>query len=253
LAIQSSPQGAFVKLFPQGSAHSSTSDESSLQSSEAALSTTFLRGTTDSSIAKHVGSSVLIVDTSLQTVDAVKVLDAAKLPRESAAVVDAPSEIPQVSVDALPAPMMYVARSIQVESTIPKIENTFTSIVEGGPIEVTGAVDETQRAYEAEVFSTVAALLNDQDILARPTPPTRQPFSGELARSVAFETVDPEPTAVPAELEAVRAPGDAAAIKIESESETSRSLAFAQWPLVFSATLGAVFVSSRRRSEPTAT
>jgi len=136
---------------------------------------------------------------------------------------------------------------------------------EGGPIEVTQVVTETQQAYEAEVFAAVAAQLDAQDVLAQPAPPAAQPLASELARSVAFEMVGLEPSADTLQID--HSHGPSAALPVvpavnsisaltetaeTEEADESRALAFAQWPLFFSATLGLVLAGSRRRPQPAA-
>ena len=189
--------------------------------SGASTGTTF-REKTDAELSMHVGSSVVIIDESLPTSEAVEVL----------------------AVDA-----------DRIELPNRKGDDPFTNSAEGGPIEVALAVVETQQAFEAKMFSAVAALLDHENILAQPTPPVAQPFSGELARSVAFETVGLQSTADSAQFDDSQASNanisaSGAAVHVdEADSEPSRALAFAQWPLVFSATMGAVLVGSRRRSQ----
>lgn len=134
---------------------------------------------------------------------------------------------------------------------------------EGGPIKVTQAVVEAQRAYETKVFAAVAAQLDEQDFLAQPAPPVEQPLSAELARSMAFESLELEPSSDPARLNDSSAPSamlpptsfdeDPLASKPAmdeepTDDEPADALAFAQWPLLYSATVGAVLVGTRRRT-----
>jgi hypothetical protein len=135
---------------------------------------------------------------------------------------------------------------------------------EGGAIEVSLAVAQTQRAYEAEVFAEVAAQLEGKVALAENALPKAEPLIGELARAVVFEMAGQDSTdeealprsavhdpsaALPADQNAVAA----AVIKDEREQdEASRSWAFAQWPLFFSATLGLALVGNRRWRQPEA-
>jgi hypothetical protein len=177
------------------------------------------RETTDADLSRHVGSSEVVVDDWRSTTEAVEVL---------------------------------AADADRFELPNRKGDEAFTNSAEGGPIEVAQAVVETQQAFEAQVFSSVAALLDEQDHLAQPTAPVGQPLSSELARSVAFETVGLEPTVDSAPFEDSQASSadisaSAAVVDVkEADSEPSRALALAQWPLVFSATMGAILVGSRR-------
>ena len=215
-------------------------------------------GTTDAELSMHVGSSVVVVDESLPTTEAVEVLAATKTPRESIAVVDALGEVPADLAHGLSERSVQLVISedgIRIELPSQEGGNAFTNSAEGGPIEVALAVVETQQAFEAKMFSAVAALLDHENILAQPTPPVAQPFSGELARSVAFETVGLQSPADSAQFDDSQASNadisaSRAAVHVdEADTELSRALAFAQWPLVFSATMGAVLVGSRRRSQ----
>ncbi|MCH7753397.1 MAG: hypothetical protein IH898_14745, partial [Planctomycetes bacterium] len=178
------------------------------------------------------------------------------------AVVDEPGEVPEDYAHGLSersVKLLIGEDDNRIELPSQEGGNAFTNSAEGGPIEVAQAVTDTQQAFEAKMFSAVAALLDHENILAQPTPPVRLPFSGELARSVAFETVGLDETADSAHSAdshvsvssvgaAISASAEAADAE-EADTELSRALAFAQWPLVFSATMGAVLAGSRRRSQ----
>jgi len=282
LVQQSIPQGGLAKPLAERPDQSFTRFQDYLQpsvatSAETTLATTTLtestlnratfRGTTDADWSTHVGRSVVVVDESLPTTETVEVLDATKTPRESIAVVDEPGEVPEddahgLSVRSVQLVIGEVENRIELPS--PEGDDAFADSAEGGPIEVARAVVDTQQAYEAKMFSAVAALLDNENILVQPPPPVRRPLSGELARSVAFETVGLEPTADSVHFNDSHAPSAAlpassvsaaisasaaAADAEEADTGPSRALAFAQWPLVFSATMGAVLVGSRRRSQ----
>lgn len=198
------------------------------------------------------------------------------LPREMTpeeAVPFAGSQNPESSAETSPLLPITVRQALQLSrpgtvlDQTQNADNASATLAEGGPIEVAQAVIETQRAYEAEIFAKVASQLDQRAALAQTSPPVARPLAGELARSVVFEVVGQErssentpshdeshgPNAArPTEVEG----GSRAALALKDETEhdaQSRALAFAQWPLYFSAALGMALVGSRKRRQPGAT
>jgi hypothetical protein len=134
-----------------------------------------------------------------------------------------------------------------------------TRFAEGGIIEVDAAVTDTQQAYEAHLFAAVARMLDEHNFLAQPALPARQPPASELARAVAFELASFERTSPAPPLDSAYEPGTKAparptddALPFDlgegADSGLSRALAFAQWPLMISASAGAVHLVHRRRT-----
>ncbi len=135
-----------------------------------------------------------------------------------------------------------------------------TEITEGGAIDVAVAVAQTQRAYESELFSAVAMVLDEQGVLDEPALPMQQPLASELARPVAFELASfeqasslvPLDDAFEPDVNATVVPkADVPLSRVdeETESEGARALAFAQWPLALPASAGAMIVAWRRRAQ----
>ena len=254
-ADQSIPRVDLAKPFAERLDHVFTNVNDQLQPPETSLGATTIKGARDMGLSAHVGTYMVGVDESLPSAEAVKVLEAAKSPRESVEVIDAPGELPQdyaqgISVQSVP--LVIGTEGDRVGRLNRNDNEAFSDSAEGGPIEVAQVVLDTQQAYESKVFSAVAVLLDDENTLALPTPPVGQPLSGELARSVAFETVGLPPTDDSAQFDDSHASSAAAATLNEVDTERSRALAFAQWPLVFSATVGAVLLGPRRRSQSNA-
>ncbi len=129
---------------------------------------------------------------------------------------------------------------------------------EGGAIDVAATVAHAQQAYEARMFSAVAAVLDEQGVLDKPASPIEQPLTGELARAVAFELASSQRSAPGMPFKnALDTDGKAPAVPLthngpfseldgESESDRSPALSFAQWPLVVPAAVGGVIITRRR-------
>ena len=202
--------------------------------------------------------SVEVVADSPPNTHAVEALAVTELPRETTTLAGGLGELYQDDVRVPPVrsePLEIGEGGEPIEPRSRLDDDVPTNLAEGGPIEVARAVVDTQHAFEAQVFSAVAALLDSENVLPQPQPPKIQPFAGELARSVAFETIAEQPTSDSARLDDSRElNGDISATSAampvgEDDTEPSRALAFAQWPLLFSATLRAVFVGTRRRGQ----
>ena len=132
---------------------------------------------------------------------------------------------------------LVIDEPIQIAAfTLPSVNSM---LHEGGALEVAAAVHTTQRAYESQLSAVIASNLNRDGVLPATAPVRAQPVVAELARMVAFETVeqqavrtgetvqtaddlriDPAPT-TPATLQPVSAQLDSAPALRNSASEAT--------------------------------
>lgn len=160
------------------------------------------------------------------------------------------------------APMLAIdgrrlTSPLREEKATPAVRTS--ELAEGGAIEVAAAVAHTQYAHEARMFAHVAAVLDERGSVVQAAPSEPKPLASELARPVDFELAGLEraglaeqfgASAVPATesrgallAEAPLSDADADAV-----DDPARAWAFAEWPLLVIAGVGAGFVAQRYNS-----
>jgi|GEM_PF-6876902 len=86
--------------------------------------------------------------------------------------------------------MLVIDESIQISSS--QIAANQLEQREGGALGVFAAVITTQRAYESQLAEVIARNLDRDGTLPKLAQPQAQPLVAELARAIAFETMEPQ-------------------------------------------------------------